>query len=89
MDFQNTRGWGFFHLAAVTAAFLIMQTAIADSQEKSVQLAHQAVWAKPGSSVQEVSTEELQLLLKDKSTFVLDARPPLEWSISHIPGLLY
>ena len=62
MAIQNTHDRGFFHLAAVTvAACLILQTAdvqaqtaMADSQEKSTQLARQAVWAKPGSSAQEV-----------------------------------
>ena len=89
MNIQDTDGWGFFQVVVVTAtACLIMQTAMGDSNGKSVQLARQAVWAKPGSSVQEVSTEELQLILKDQSALLLDARPPLEWSISHIPGSL-
>ncbi len=62
---------------------------IADAgQEDSVQLARQAVFAKPGSSVPEVSTEELEQILKDQSAMVLDTRPYLEWSVSHIPGAL-
>ena len=96
MDLQNTHRCSVFHLAAATAvAWLILQAAdaqvqaaIAGPQEKSVQLARQAVLAKPGSSVPEVSTEELELILKNQSAFVLDARPSLEWSISHIPGSL-
>ena len=57
-------------------------------QENSVPLVHQAVVAKPGSSVPEVSTMELEQILKDRSAVVLDTRPYLEWSISHIPGAL-
>lgn len=36
----------------------------------------------------EVSTEEIRKLLEDGRTLVLDARPHLEFSISHIPGAL-
>jgi len=57
-------------------------------QENSIHLARQAVLAMPGASVPEVSTEELEQLLKDQSAVVLDTRPYLEWSISHIPGAL-
>lgn len=41
-----------------------------------------------GSGVPEVSTEELQQILQDQSAVVLDTRPHLEWSISHIPGAI-
>ena len=46
------------------------------------------MFAKPGSGVPEVSTEELEQILKDQSAVVLDTRPYLEWSVSHIPGAL-
>ena len=59
-----------------------------ESQKNSVQLVRQAVFAKPGSGVTEVSTEELEKIIKDQSALVLDTRPHLEWSISHIPGAL-
>lgn len=36
----------------------------------------------------EVSTTELQILLKNRTAVVLDARPPREYAISHIPGAL-
>ena len=57
-------------------------------QEKTVQLVHQAVLTTPGSGVSEVSTAELQQILKAKSAVVLDTRPFNEWSVSHIPGAL-
>ncbi len=59
-----------------------------EGQENSVQLAREAVFAKPGSGVPEVSTEKLKQILKEQSAVVLDTRPHLEWSISHIPGAL-
>ena len=57
-------------------------------QENSVQLARQAVFANPGFGVPEVSTTELEQILEDQSAVLLDTRPYLEWSISHIPGAL-
>jgi len=57
-------------------------------QESSVQLVRQGVFAKPGSGVVEVSTAELEQILQDKSAALLDTRPHLEWSVSHIPTAL-
>ena len=34
----------------------------------------------------EVSTHELRDIIKSGSAIVLDARPPMEYAISHIPG---
>ena len=42
---------------------------------------------QPDNSV-EVSTEELARILESRSAAVLDARPSLEFAISHIPGAL-
>ena len=36
----------------------------------------------------EVSTEELRRLIRGEDAVLLDARPPLEYAISHIPGAL-
>jgi len=54
----------------------------------SVQLVHQAIFAEPGSGAPEVSTGELEQILQDGNAVVLDTRPHLEWSISHIPTAL-
>ena len=54
----------------------------------SVQLVRQAVFAIPGTGVAEVSTEELEQILQDRSAVVLDTRPHREWSISHIPSAI-
>ena len=83
------------HISRIAALFLVCALGSCSTsdnaetgQENSVQLARQAVFAKPGSSVPEVSTEELEQILKDQSAVVLDTRPHLEWSVSHIPGAL-
>ena len=49
---------------------------------------HQATLAEPNQKTVEVSTEELKRILTDGSAVVLDARPFLEYAISHIPGAL-
>jgi len=41
---------------------------------------------EPNQKTPEVSTQELQQILADGSATVFDARPHLEWAISHIPG---
>ena len=56
--------------------------------EHSVEIIYQAVVTKPGSAVPEISTADLEQILQDQSAVVLDARPFLEWSVSHIPGAL-
>jgi rhodanese-related sulfurtransferase len=47
-----------------------------------------AILAEPGQRTSEVSTAELRRILADRSAIVLDARPHLEYGISHIPGAL-
>jgi len=58
------------------------------ARESQVPLAHEALLATPGAGAPEISTEELQRVLKDQSAVVLDTRPYMEWSVSHIPGAL-
>jgi rhodanese-related sulfurtransferase len=47
-----------------------------------------ATLAEANQSTPEVSTNELKRILKRGDTVVLDARPPMEFAISHIPGAL-
>jgi rhodanese-related sulfurtransferase len=49
---------------------------------------YQATLGESGQRTAEVSTEQLTGILADKSAVVLDARPRLEYAISHIPGAL-
>ncbi len=47
-----------------------------------------ATLAEPNQKTAEVSTDELRRILIDRSAYVFDARPHLEYSISHIPGAI-
>lgn len=48
----------------------------------------QATLMEPNQKTAEISTNELRQILKDNSATVLDARPPMEYATSHIPGAL-
>jgi rhodanese-related sulfurtransferase len=50
------------------------------------QTIHQAMLGDANPRTQEVSTEEMRRILAEHSATVLDARPYLEYAISHIPG---
>jgi len=47
-----------------------------------------ATLMEPGQKTQEVSTEELQRILRDGAAVVFDVRPPQEFAVSHIPGAM-
>lgn len=63
-------------------------TTVDSKQENSIQLAREAVFAKPAGGAEEISTEALLQLIQEHSAVLLDTRPHREWSISHIPGAL-
>ena len=44
--------------------------------------------AEADQKTAEVSTRELRQIIKSGSAILLDARPPMEYAISHIPGAL-
>ena len=48
----------------------------------------QGTLLEPNQKTAEVSTEELRKILADQSSLVLDARPFMEYAVSHIPGAL-
>jgi rhodanese-related sulfurtransferase len=64
---------------------MVLVTAALAAAQGSIQ---QATLAEPSQKTPEVSTEELRRALADKSAIVLDARPYLEFAMSHIPGAL-
>lgn len=65
--------------AQFAAALLIAAPAVS-------QTVFDTTIGEAGQKTAEVSTTELQRLLKDGTALVLDARPPREFAISHIPG---
>jgi rhodanese-related sulfurtransferase len=71
-----------WHSAAVLGLTLL--AAIAARQAPGTIFT--AVLGETGQRTSEVSTEELRRLLAEERAVVLDARPHLEFAISHIPG---
>jgi len=64
-------------------------TGCADQGDQdSRPLIRQGISEQQGTGVPEVSTQELETILREESAVVLDTRPHLEWSISHIPGAI-
>lgn len=74
----------------IQVAPAIVQTApsVATVQPLPMPNVLQATLMEPDQKTAEVTTAELRDLLDDGTTFVFDARPHLEYSISHIPGAL-
>lgn len=71
------------------AAVLTLGTAVAGPSLAGAQTIASIMTAQlmePNQKTAEVSTQELQQILAAGGTFVFDARPHLEWAISHVPG---
>ena len=58
------------------------------SSDTAVPSIHQATLQEENPVTPELSTANLQAILADGSAYVFDARPHLEYSVSHIPGAL-
>jgi rhodanese-related sulfurtransferase len=67
----------------VTAVVLLGVASAARAQGPSV---HQATLGEANEKTTEVSTDELKRILATGSAVVLDARPHMEYAMSHIPG---
>lgn len=67
---------------AMTALVLSCATPV------GAQTIFDATLAEPGQKTSEVSTAGLKDIVDRQSAVLLDARPPLEYAISHIPGAL-
>lgn len=71
------------------AAVITLGTAVAGPSLAGAQTIASIMTAQlmePNQKTAEVSTQELQQILAAGGTFVFDARPHLEWAISHVPG---
>lgn len=68
----------------VSVAFgCVLLTAAVQTQAPTIV---HAILGESGQRTSELSTADLQKVLLDNSAIVLDARPHLEFAISHIPG---
>ena len=75
-------------LLFLSAAPTLAQSAGTSTPATPLQNIRQATLAEPTPKTPEVSTEELERILAEHSAVVLDARPHMEWTVSHIPGAL-
>jgi rhodanese-related sulfurtransferase len=71
-----------FHMVFLLALGEWMTCASADSPATI----HETTLMESGQKTLEVSTNELGRILQEKSATVFDARPLMEYSMSHIPG---
>src|SRR5712691_936096 len=65
---------------------LIVATAIPAAAAFAQGNIYQATLQEPNPATAEVSTDELKLILQTGSAVVFDARPFMEFAVSHIPG---
>lgn len=70
-------------LLAATAAIMLLAATAAPAQN-----VFNATLGEADQKTAEVSTQELRQIVKSGSAVLLDARPPMEYAISHIPGAL-
>ena len=67
---------------------LVLSACASPASGEAILSIRQATLTEPDQKTSEVSTEELQTILLEKSATVFDARPFQEYAISHIPGAL-
>ena len=71
-----------FHVVFFLALGVLVTWASADAPAT----VHETTLMESGQKTLEVSTDELRKILAEKSATVFDARPLMEYSMSHIPG---
>ena len=71
-----------FHMVFLLALGVLVTCASADSPATI----YETTLMESGQKTPEVSTNELRKILAEKSATVFDARPLMEYSMSHIPG---
>jgi len=72
-------------LMSVTLGFIVVASLTMAQSGTSIL---QGTLLEPNQKTLEVSTEELRKILADRQSLVLDARPFMEYAVSHIPGTL-
>ena len=75
-------------LVGAAAAGVRTSAPVVAGQPNGAASIMQATLMEPNQKTAEVSTEELRQILAAKSAYVFDARPPLEYAVSHIPGAI-
>ena len=70
------------------AILLLLAMSAATVRAQTSTTIHHATLMEPDQKTKEVSTEELQRILVDRTAAVFDVRPPQEFAVSHIPGAM-
>ena len=78
----------FFPHALLTGSLALLAAALPTGSVHSQDASNimRATLVQPNEKTAEVSTEELRRILAEGSATVFDARPHLEFAVSHIPG---
>jgi rhodanese-related sulfurtransferase len=74
-------------LVGLVSMALVTSSTVSPAFAQAVTI-FQTTLMEPNQKTAEVSTDELRQILKDGSAAVFDARPPMEYATSHIPGAL-
>lgn len=77
---------GVLAAAALVAATLLPASNVPRALADGANILH-ATLMEPNQKTAEVTTDELRQLLADGSAVVFDARPHMEYAVSHIPGV--
>jgi rhodanese-related sulfurtransferase len=70
----------------MTELVLMLSVFVTYASAESPTIVYEATLMESGQKTSEVSTDELCKILADKSATVFDARPFMEYAVSHIPG---
>src|SRR5262245_41611430 len=74
----------FFVVAVLLSTFAT--TSRSDLSAQGEPAVRRAVTGDTAETTPEISTEELERVLSARSAIVVDARPPAEFGMGHIPG---
>ena len=84
MSLSNTKlVWSMFFVILINHIDLFAQT---NEKVQHTPTVFNTTVGEINPKIPEVSTDELKSFLAEGKTLLLDTRPHLEWSISHIPG---
>lgn len=79
---------GLAALALLVGAFLVVGMLAGLAGAQTIVTIMTAKLMEPNQKTAEVSTDELLKILADGSATVFDARPQMEFAVSHVPGAL-
>jgi rhodanese-related sulfurtransferase len=85
---HELRAAGAALVLMILTTMLLSPTSLAAQSVTQSGTVYGSTLLEPSQRTGEVSTDELQQVLRDGSAVVFDSRPHMEYSVSHIPGAL-